>query len=537
MEATMDDTTNRTEDTRIVRFTKDRDTLHKVGAPAEIIEGATFKTVIYAQNDKEHRAGGPSYLFIDKATGTTLEDRWMQKDRVERAGGLPFHTKRNRDGEIIEQSSDNGVKRQGPWHIDPDYAAIPDKPRAVDYETETHYRGTADIIDGRFHAGFRAYIKHRDGNLPSEIIRSPGGITQTFHLDNEEKRTDGGPTRIRINDSRAGGRPLVEQEWNTRLPGTRMDVPHREDGPASITLNHDGTIEEKWFKHGEPYNPNGHDLMKWASLKAEQGGPLWTEPGNRRPDGPTGPTQVLVHPDSGVRFYEAHHNILGRLDRADGPSQTIRDLQTGATLLLAHHKDGLHHRQEAAAVERFDRKTGKPNERLWMLEGKPANPDGPAIIRANEDRTYTGFAKDGRILYGRTIDNETGVVLVEEDRRNDGTKAPSGTRRERDGKVIFQEWRDSRYNQHRDNGPAVVAEGGHEQWYRNGRLYEPTEHEKAHWGVLKAEQGGLFWKPPAPEQDGQARPGGVKAAAAAAAAKAAETKTPRPKATDRGDER
>lgn len=532
----MDDTTRRTEDTRIVRFTRERDILHKVGAPAEIIESATFKTVIYAQHDKEHRAGGPSYLLIDKATGTTLEERWLQKDRVERAGGLPFETKRNRDGEIIEQSSDNGIKRQGPWHIDPDYAAIPDKPRAVDFEMETHYRGTADIIDGRFHAG-RAHIKHRDGNLPSEIIRSLGATTQTFHLDNEEKRTDGGPTRIRIYDSRADGRPLVEQEWNTRLAGSRMDVPHREDGPASITLNRDGTIEEKWFKNGEEYIPHGHDVMKWARLKIEQGGPLWTEPANRRPDGPTGPTQVLVHPDTGVRFYEAHHNILGQLDRADGPSQTIRDLQTGATLLLAHHQEGQHHRQSGAAVEQFHRKTGKPIEQLWKLEGKPANPDGPAIVRGNENRIYEGFAQDGRILYGRTIDNETGVVLSENDRRNDGTKAPSTTQRDEDGRVIFQEWRDTRYNQHRDEGPAVVAEGGHEQWYRNGRLYEPTEHEKSHWGVLKAQQGGPFWQPPTPEQESQARPGGVKAAAAAAAAKAAEAKGTKSKAADRGDER
>jgi hypothetical protein len=308
-----------------------------------------------------------------------------------------------------------------------------------------------------------------------------------------------------------------------------------------ITLNHDGTIEEKWFKNGEEYIPHGHDVMKWARLKIAQGGPLWTEQENRRPDGPNGPTQVLIHPDTGVRFYEAHHDILGRLNRDDGPAQVIRDQQTGATLLLAHHQDDLPHRAGAAAVERFDGKTGEPTERLWMLEGKPANPDGPAIVRGSKaDRTYTGFAQDGRILYGRTIDNETGVVLSENDRRNDGTKAPSTTQRDEDGRLIFQEWRDSRHNQHRDEGPAIVAEGGHEQWYRNGRLYEPTEHEKSHWGVLKTQQCGAFWQPPAPEQDSIARPSGVKAAAAAAAAKQAAPESVgkiAPKKARDGDER
>jgi hypothetical protein len=533
----MDDDTNTTEETRIVRFTQSDKGLHKVGAPAEIVESATYKRITYAQNEKSHRAGGPAEFLIYKPTGAVLKEVWWNKGNIVDRKDLPFSTERNHAGEITTQDFYGRRAKQGPWHIDPDYLTIPDKPRAAEFETESHYRGSADIVDGRFITGRNDGLRHRDGNLPAEIIRSPGGTTQTFYLDNEQKRTDGGPTKISIGDRRASGQALMVQEWNTRLPGQWKDVPHREDGPAVITLNHDGTIEEKWFKNGEEYTPHGHDVMKWARLKAEQGGPLWVPPEQRRPDGPNGATQVLIHPDTGVRFYEAHHNLLGQLDRADGPSQTIRNQQTGATLLLAHHKDGLHHREGGAAVEWFHIKTGRSIERLWMLEGKPANPDGPAIVRGNDDRTYTGFAQDGRILHGRTIDNETGVVLFENDRRNDGTKAPTTTQRERDGQVIFQEWRDSRYNQHRDEGPAVVAEDGNEQWYRNGRPYEPTEHEKSRWGILKAEQGGPFWRPPAPEQDSQARPGGVKAAAAAAAAKATEAKATKTKATDRGDER
>ena len=133
-----------------------------------------------------------------------------------------------------------------------------------------------------------------------------------------------------------------------------------------------------------------------------------------------------------------------------------------------------------------------------------------------------------------------------------------------------------KYKEHREEGPAVVSAAGTEQWYRNGRLYEPTEptaHEllqdaaeamrKGEWNPANGpyqpkspyeqsryphDRRGLFPnydEPPAtitfggkgePGADAP-RPGGVKAAAAAAATEAAKPKTTKPKATDRGEDR
>jgi hypothetical protein len=551
MEATMDDNFRITEDATIIRYTQDSKGRHKVGAPAEVIESATFKKVLYAQNDKPHRPNGPAEYLLHKPTNTVVEEVWWQKGKINRSSGLPFETNRNLAGEITSQASDLGYVTQGPWHIDPDCTAITDKPRAaVDYETECHYRCTVDIVGGRFYDSNARYAHklHREGNLPAETERFPSSITQGFFIDGQPGRTDGGPTFIRTSERD----PIVEQKWEAPLPlnqyGRIESGLHREDGPARIILGESGTIEEEWFREGKPYTPTGHDLMRWARLKAEQGGPLWVPPEQRHPDGPKGPSQVLIHPETGVRFYEAHNDILGRLDRADGPAQVIRDQKTGQTLREAYHKEGLIHREGGPSLTVFDPETGAVAGRYWHLEGKLNNPEGPAIITEtrhhNDRKTYTGFADEkGEILHAKTIDHQTGVVLEELDRRNNGTKAPTQTWRGYDGSTREQEWCDTQDRPHRDGAPAIVKAPRNWtsdpilKWVRQGSPYEPTPEDNIRWAALQREQGGIFWQPPSPEQDNQARPGGVKAAAAAAAAKAAEPKTSQATTADRGDAR
>ena len=541
----MDDTTNTTEETRIVRFTQGAKGRHRVGAPAEIIESATHKRIAYAQNDKEHRANGPAEFLIYKPTGAVLSEQWRNKGDVPDRKDLPFATERNREGEITKQFFYGRLATQGPWHIDPDYLAVPDKPRAADSERETHLRGTAQIIDGRFWASTHGAILHRDGNLPAETYRASYLTMQGFFLDGQPGRTDGGPTTIHF------GLAAVEQKWEVAFPinqyGLMETRLHREDGPAEITLEENGTISEKWYREGKPHTPTGHERMKWARLKAEQGGPLWVPPEQRHPDGPNGPSQVLIHPDTGVRFYEATHDILGRLDRADGPAQIIRDQHTGQTLRESHHKQGSHHCKSGPSLTVFDRKTGATKERYWHREGKLDNPDGPAIIKStiHGTATYTGFAENGEILHAKNIDHETGVVLMEMNRRNNGTKAPTKTARSYDGTIKEQEWRDTQDRTHRDGAPAIVQarininwEPEPElKWVRQGQPYKPTPEDNILWAALQRKQDGIFWQPPAPQAKAapmdSPRPGRVKAAIAAAAA----AKATKAKATDRGDER
>jgi hypothetical protein len=542
----MDDNFRITEDATIIRYTQDSKGRHRVGGPAEIIESATFKKVIYQQNDKPHRAGGPAEYLLHKPTNTVIEELWWQKGKINRAGGLPFETKRNLAGEITSQASDLGYATQGPWHIDPDCTAIFDKPRAVGSETERHYRCTLDIVEGRFYDSQARYANklHREGNLPAETDRSQLSITQGFFIDGQPGRTDGGPTFIRTSATD----PILEQKWEAPLSpnqyGRVESGLHREDGPAKITLKGNGTIQEEWYREGAPYTPTAHDLMRWGRLKAEQGGPLWVPPEQRQPDGPNGPTQVLIHPDTGVRFYEATHDILGRLDRADGPAQVIRDQKTGQTIREGYHKEGLAHREGGPSLTVFDPKTGAVAGRYWHLEGKLDNPDGPAVITTtrwgNETETYTGFADDkGEILHAKTIVQETGVVMEELDRRNNGTKAPTHTRRGYDGSIREQEWCDTQDRTHRDGAPAIVwertniisrAPEPNQKWVRQGNPYEPTPEDNIRWAALQREQGGIFH----PDQAQPERTGGVKAAALAAAEAATK---PKAKATDRGDER
>jgi hypothetical protein len=536
MEATMDDATNRTEDTRIVRFTQGAKGRHRVGAPAEVIESATYKKIAYAQNDKEHRTNGPSEFLIYKPTGAVLAEQWRTKGQVLDRKDLPFATERNREGEITKQFFYGRLATQGPWHTDPDYLSIPDKPRAAESETETHLRGTAQIIDGRFHASTHGAVLHRDGNLPARTYRSSYLTRQEFLLDGKAGRTDGGPTTINF------GRSSVEQQWEVAFPineyGLKEARLHRDDGPAKISLKEDGTIQEEWYREGKLYTPTGHDLMKWARLKAEQGGPLWVPPEQRHPDGPNGPTQVLIHPDTGVRFYEATHDILGRLDRADGPAQIIRDQRTGQTLLEGYHKEGLSHREGGPSLTVFDPKTGAVAGRYWHLEGTLTNPDGAAVIKSTRHgtATYTGFAENGEILHAKVIDHETGVAVIELDRRNNGTKAPTKIARSDDGTIKEQEWRDTQDRPHRDGAPAIVKgsdgwlQDPEQKWLRQGQPYQPTPEDNIRWASLQREQGGIFHQENAQPE----RTGGVKAAALAAAEAAAK---PKPKTADRGNER
>jgi hypothetical protein len=369
----------RFETVSIIRYGNGKYKEHRVGGPSRITESATRREIIYAQNDSTHRTGAPAYYLINKASGVAVEEIWYQRGRKSDREDGPHTTLRDpATGGITEQRTGwhpDGKRTQGPWHIDPDYLAKPDKPQPSKQEVELHTRGlVATSREGFEMQTIHREVQHREGNLPSRTHTDGGGVRQEYRLNGVPARTDGGPNSVGTFPVWVPGsnRGVFGQSWQQgfQMKGHGyQEGPRRENGPSQILLRADGAIVEKW---NEPQP--AHAQMKWARTKIEQGGPLWVPPEQRYPDGPNGPSQILIHPDSGVRWYEARYNAAGQLDRDDGPAQVIRDQQTGKPLFVAHKKDGELHRQGGPALQIFEAKTGAPLMEKWASNGHPYEP-------------------------------------------------------------------------------------------------------------------------------------------------------------------
>jgi hypothetical protein len=374
----------------IVEYGNSKYFRHRVGAPSAIRESATRKEVVYGQFDHIHRTGGPAYFFIDKASGVVAEEEWYRRGSKASRRDAPHTTLRDRaTGAIIEQRTGftrEGKRTTGPWHIDPDYLSIPDKPTRAKDETERHFQAIAAIAAcGFLEQGVHARKQHRDGNLPAVIHRDGGGTRHDYYLDGIPARTDGGPTTEHSFPVREPGETngVFRQLWEgpIEIPGQGVQFRHhREGGPYHIVLAANGVFTEQWGDPATAHQKMGQQ-MRWTQTQIEQGGPLWVPPAQRYPDGPNGPSQVLIHPDTGVRWYEARHNATGQLDRADGPAQVIRDQKTGKPLFVAHYKDGLPHNEHGPAVQVFDPKTGACTREEWARNGQPYEPTPEDKIR------------------------------------------------------------------------------------------------------------------------------------------------------------
>jgi hypothetical protein len=356
---------------------------HKVGAPAYIVEGETIRHIAYRQKNEPHRTNGPCDLFIDKATGTVLYEKWGKEGYTYREGG-PFETRRDPSGKILAQSWRGTVQGdpvpgvpwvilrrhpetgaveatwkpvqdnlsahermrwaarlqspEGPWHRDPDYTTILDKPKAPEWEFEQHEKVAGTFDPEAMSFSFDTSPKlHRDGNRPALIKRAVGSVQQSYYIDGQQKRTDGGPTHTLTPSVLAfgGGGKTEVQSWTGEFGGR-----HKEGGPALITLLMGGPIHEAWYRNDKEHTPTPEEESAWQKRKVEQGGPLWVPPEQRWPDGPNGPSQVLIHPDTGVRWYEARHNEAGHLDRTDGPAQVFRNQKTGKILFEQWARNG-----------------------------------------------------------------------------------------------------------------------------------------------------------------------------------------------------
>lgn len=580
----------------IVRTRNAKGDVHKVGAPAEIIDGETVRQVLYKQNGECHRTNGPNNFLIDKATGVVFFQEWGIKRTLHRDNG-PARTARDRQTGVLTlqewaqhgnyndetpnpqnpwkelrldpttgtvqatwnrapASAHERLHWEGllhsahtPWHQDPDFLAQPDKPKKADYENVSHTKAEGffcHFAAERNRIDITKEVPHRDGNLPALVERNHGNLAETFYIDGQQKRTDGGPTEVQRFAPKSwsgveGKEGLFVQRWHAPCEnqGVVFDGLHRQDGPAEIILHHDGTITEKWGRNGLPHTPTAHDLLVWERVKAEQGGPLWVPPEHRSQVGDC-TRQVLVDSDTGVQWYEATRNNAGLLHKpGHAPSLAIRDPRTGTPLLEAHHDNGLPHREGAPSVRKFDPMTGDLRQQEWHARGIPYNPNGPILQEERPNgEVLQVFSEDGKPR-SLLIHKPTGIVVREMDTRLDGTGRPSITKRDPEtGEVCHQEWRNAQGKPDRADGPARIsvfetwngAKQVEQLWARDGKIHEPTPEQNIRWGAIQRQQGSLFTTGATQPE----RTGGVKAAALAAAEAAAK---PKAKATDRGDER
>jgi hypothetical protein len=115
---------------------------------------------------------------------------------------------------------------------------------------------------------------------------------------------------------------------------------------------------------------------------------------------------------------------------------------------VLHFRAGLLHRDIFPAVRRFKRtsKGLRTTHHEYWNDGQRDRKAGPAWIR---------------------FDPETGAPIEERWLRKEDL--------------------------HRDKGPAVLTRGKdgkiHEEWWRNGKQYQPTLSERAQWNATKARQG------------------------------------------------
>jgi hypothetical protein len=111
----------------------------------------------------------------------------------------------------------------------------------------------------------RAHLYREDG--PSRVITMPDGARTEEYWADGYLQSDERPVRVKY---RADG-TLSSQEWRAfkgEIILLDVDQAHREDGPAVLTDDVDGTHTEKWYYRGELHREDGPAVVIFYTTAA-----------------------------------------------------------------------------------------------------------------------------------------------------------------------------------------------------------------------------------------------------------------------------
>jgi hypothetical protein len=241
------------------------------------------------------------------------------------------------------------------------------------------------------------------------------------------------------------------EKWTRYNPSTGKHQYHRLDGPALIKPNG----EKTWYKDGNYHREGGPAVIKLRTGTKQFNKYYYVEGVLHREDGP-----ASIHGD-GKEWYRD-----GLLHRLDGPALKHDKREEW-------YKDGQLHRTDGPAII-------EDGKYCWYYEDELHREDGPAVYRVDTELTTELINKSINDL-DKAISSNFGFKKMAQaiDKLLDYNKSV--------GKVTDVMWEmddDVKWFKHgllhREDGPAVISEGGNTQWYKDGKLHRLDGPAKVH---------------------------------------------------------
>lgn len=257
---------------------------HSENGPVQVTAVNDVVTELhYMVNNEYHRVGGPAKLTFENDGTPTLEE-WHVNGKLHRDGG-PAVSKWSSGELTLEEWYTDGKKHR-------------DGGPAVSTWSSGELTSQEWYETGKLH--------RTDG--PAKIVYATPYQAQidTWYLNGEHYRT----TTYDFNTSKPS-----QDEWFKGGEDNR----HRDDGPAVVRYNEDGSISTEEYYQNNEYHRDGGPAITYYFPSGKPSSEAWYQSGELHREG--GPAQIGYN-ENGTSFSEKWF-LNGKLHRLDGPADYI----------------------------------------------------------------------------------------------------------------------------------------------------------------------------------------------------------------------
>lgn len=234
---------------------------------------------------------------------------------------------------------------------------------------------------------------------------------------------------------------------------------HREDGPALINTNHNGTgtTVEAYYHEGELHRDEAEGPA-WENKDSGEAG-YYRHGKLHRDNGP-----AVIHGDGKGGLVAEIYYQNDKRHRVDGPAE-VR-YEPDGTLTEMYYIDGVRHREDGPAISV---RNGLREE--YYQYGKRHRVDGPAMIRHTKDGVDYDYYQNGK------VHREDGPAVIRLNGRRE-EYYQDGKHHRVDGPAVIYRTKSGVQNEsyyqngelHREDGPAVIdREHGRTEWFMHGK--------------------------------------------------------------------
>ena len=309
-----------------------------------------------------------------------------------------------KDGPAVISYNDDGSVDREEWYLNGQQHRE-DGPAVIDYDDDGNVSYERWYLNGQG-LNIVEFAKY----LGVDHYKSK--LNEVYLKDGKKHREDA-PAVIEYNDDGS----ISYEEWY--LNGKK----HREDAPAEIWYNDDGSVyRESWYLNGNEI-PKEVILNKLNYHKSEKQ-EVYLKDGNlHKEDGPAyiecndngtvwreywyfngklhreGRPAVIEYNDDGSISYEEWY-LNGQQHREDGPAYV--EYEDGSVSSEAWYLNGEKHREDFPAVISYY-EDGSVWYEMWYLNGDKHREDGPAKIWYNDDGSVY---RESWYLNGKSLEIE-----------------------------------------------------------------------------------------------------------------------------------